>query len=474
MITTNCFVFIHMHKTGGQLLNGVIKNCFLEHQEIGYHFPHKYIPKSHKDLPVIGAVRNPWDWYVSWYAFNRSMFELGNGSTLFLVVSHGGTASADETIYNLACLADDNSRSKIMRDALYSVLPDSLEGNKGIGLCKDDITSLSQSGKGYYSWLFERMLGADNNAKKQIIRFESLIDDFIQIMEKNGVACIDELRKSLQRSGKVNKSLRSHYSSYYNTQLKEVIEIKEQTLISQFSYEYDNKNGEYLGNTRPNFRKLSGKANNFLLLHKDFCVNKLVTKVASLHNDYWQESGREKRFKVHRHTNSLYFIQDKDFRHSRPTKHPLFFEFEQELTPILDFIKSYFNGDGQVVRLVLVNLKAGGVIRPHRDIGYSLLHCHRMHLPLITNELVDFTVGGETKHLPSGSLWEINNATVHGVENRSDQDRLHLILDWVPNDTLREKDKKLEKWGKFYIFAHNVVRSINFRFNQLKRQKRIG
>ena len=153
---------------------------------------------------------------------------------------------------------------------------------------------------------------------------------------------------------------------------------------------------------------------------------------------------------------------------------PLFFEFEQELTPILDFIKSYFNGDGQVVRLILVNLKAGGVIRPHRDIGYSLLHCHRMHLPLITNELVDFTVGGETKHLPSGSLWEINNATVHGVENRSDQDRLHLILDWVPNDTLREKDKKLEKWGKFYIFAHNVVRSINFRFNQLKRQKRIG
>jgi Flp pilus assembly protein TadD len=32
-----------------------------------------------------------------------------------------------------------------------------------------------------------------------------------------------------------------------------------------------------------------------------------------------------------------------------------------------------------------------------------------------------------------GELWEINNGTVHGVENRGEDDRVHLILDWMPN-----------------------------------------
>jgi hypothetical protein len=38
---------------------------------VGYHFPCADIPAEASDLPVVGIVRNPWDWYVSWYAFNN-------------------------------------------------------------------------------------------------------------------------------------------------------------------------------------------------------------------------------------------------------------------------------------------------------------------------------------------------------------------------------------------------------------------
>jgi preprotein translocase subunit SecA len=39
-------------------------------------------------------------------------------------------------------------------------------------------------------------------------------------------------------------------------------------------------------------------------------------------------------------------------------------------------------------------------------------------------------------------MWEINNATLHEVDNQSDDDRIHLIIDWAPNSTVRPEHKK--------------------------------
>jgi hypothetical protein len=39
-------------------------------------------------------------------------------------------------------------------------------------------------------------------------------------------------------------------------------------------------------------------------------------------------------------------------------------------------------------------------------------------------------------------MWEINNATLHAVDNHNDADRIHLIIDWVPNSTVRPEDKR--------------------------------
>ncbi|MCP4982292.1 MAG: hypothetical protein GY935_17580 [Gammaproteobacteria bacterium] len=42
-------------------------------------------------------------------------------------------------------------------------------------------------------------------------------------------------------------------------------------------------------------------------------------------------------------------------------------------------------------------------------------------------------------------MWEINNATLHAVDNHSDENRIHLIVDWVPNSTVRAEDKRPPK-----------------------------
>ncbi len=54
-----------MQKTGGQTLGDIIEQCIPDSQVIGYHYPRSVIPPEHLDLPLVGMVRNPWDWYVS-------------------------------------------------------------------------------------------------------------------------------------------------------------------------------------------------------------------------------------------------------------------------------------------------------------------------------------------------------------------------------------------------------------------------
>jgi aspartyl/asparaginyl beta-hydroxylase (cupin superfamily) len=40
--------------------------------------------------------------------------------------------------------------------------------------------------------------------------------------------------------------------------------------------------------------------------------------------------------------------------------------------------------------------------------------------------------------MQSGECWEINNSRPHLVENNSDIDRIHLLIDIMPNEELRK------------------------------------
>ncbi len=159
----------------------------------------------------------------------------------------------------------------------------------------------------------------------------------------------------------------------------------------------------------------------------------------------WYGSGREKTYEVHKQTQAMLLIHDDDFRHYNPTYHDLYTDFRKELKPIFDFIKDRYNHDGYIVRALFARLKGHGRIDTHTDGLFSLLKCHRIHIPIITNDDVVFTIGGEEKVLGEGEMWEINNATLHAVDNRNDADRIHLIIDWVPNSTVRAEDKRPPK-----------------------------
>ena len=441
MIVTDKFVFIHVHKTGGQSLNDALRQSIPNHRFAGYHLPRHLIPEEAQGLPVVGLVRNPWDWYVSWYAFNRRP---GIRNPLFNVVSNNGEGNFISTVTNLVNLGSDGPVSRLYREDLIKLLPDTLDGNRGVGLTKDDIRGFQDERIGYFSWLVERMLGDLDDAQTYIGHFERFEEDLTDILQGLGVNEVDRIQATIAQQPRKNVSNHSHYSHYYDDTLRALIGEKDNGIVDRFEYRFeplkvgktcyehasDTESGAAAG-----FRKLLGREKFFLQLGTGFDVTALQRKIEDVSDEVWLESGREKLFAVHKDTQSAQLVHFEDYKHEVPETFPLHADFETVVEPIVDYIRRYYNDNGFVVRMLLAKLRAGGKIPAHTDAGYSLLNCHRVHIPVITSDSVDFTVGDETITMSTGEAWEINNGEQHHVHNRGHEDRVHLIIDWMPNPT---------------------------------------
>jgi len=86
----------------------------------------------------------------------------------------------------------------------------------------------------------------------------------------------------------------------------------------------------------------------------------------------------------------------------------------------------------------LLSLGAGSRIREHEDhcIGpeYDQL---RFHIPVVTDERVDFYVNNQKLVMNEGEAWYIDFSLPHRIENLSDRNRVHLVIDCRINTWLR-------------------------------------
>jgi len=182
-----------------------------------------------------------------------------------------------------------------------------------------------------------------------------------------------------------------------------------------------------------NFRRIGG-AN----------IEPIKAMIAELEREQWEnEEIRQQRYEAHRDTQSIPLVHDSDFRHTEPTRHPALKIFGPIIRPVLSITADYYDespkgielsekfGIGYFIRANLVRLLPGVTIAEHRDMNFSLTHAHRIHVPIITNDQVHFTVGGETLDIPEGEIYEINNRRMHSVCNDGNDPRVHLILDYV-------------------------------------------
>jgi hypothetical protein len=86
----------------------------------------------------------------------------------------------------------------------------------------------------------------------------------------------------------------------------------------------------------------------------------------------------------------------------------------------------------------LMSLSAGSQILEHEDFlmgfEYGVI---RIHVPIVTDRQVEFFVAHQRLSMAEGEAWYIDFGRPHSVHNRSDRDRVHLVIDCTVNDWLK-------------------------------------
>jgi len=79
----------------------------------------------------------------------------------------------------------------------------------------------------------------------------------------------------------------------------------------------------------------------------------------------------------------------------------------------------------------LMGLAAGADVPIHIDVHYHWRTHRRLHIPVITNPGVLFTCNDETVHMAAGDCWLFDSFSLHKVQNKGTERRVHLVLDTV-------------------------------------------
>lgn len=226
MIVTDKLLFLHLHKSGGTFVNALLARCVPSAQQIGYHLPYREVPAAFRDRPVLGTVRNPWAYYVSWYHFQITR---PKRNILFQLCSNGGELGFGETVGNLVNLWSDEKRLAALEEGLPATY-----GKAGLNLTKASVGELRNSGLGFYSFLYERLYaGADNPT---ILRAERLREELRAALERFGEfpnACADRF---LEESPPLNVSEHGPPADYYDAKLAGLIARHDRTVIDSYSY----------------------------------------------------------------------------------------------------------------------------------------------------------------------------------------------------------------------------------------------
>ena len=231
MIVTDKFVFVHLPRSGGTFVSEVIRKFFPSAHEIGYHLPRVLLPKKYSHLPVLGGIRNPWEFYPSWYYHQYSGTKY---SPLFCSLSENRKLDFVQTIRNALSLGIDDDNLNL----LIQALPENVNYQKRhiSNITKDVMRQIRGTSLGLYTFRFNHLFGLADDVF--FYRVESLRSDLMAFFERIGVAS-NALRSYVLSLDKKNISEHLHYSTYYTPELAELVLIRDRPLIERFGYVFE-------------------------------------------------------------------------------------------------------------------------------------------------------------------------------------------------------------------------------------------
>lgn len=186
-------------------------------------------------------------------------------------------------------------------------------------------------------------------------------------------------------------------------------------------------------------KHIKNKKDNWSIIqYEQFDIKHIKNESEDYYNEWLLDISRQKEYITHEQT-FMYQLCELDYLWSM--KEPINCNIKnsfktndakKELNDIYKYLENNFNG--KVIRCELINMMPNSRIRDHKDRSDVLYLSRRFHIPIKTNSFCFFTVAGYTVNMTEGTLYEINNIKWHNVKNMSDQNRIHLIIDVLPNE----------------------------------------
>ena len=175
--------------------------------------------------------------------------------------------------------------------------------------------------------------------------------------------------------------------------------------------------------------------------HAQYDVGKIKEHVEKFTDQWLIDTKRQEMSKIHKETNTYYVYKNnlmwnsgEEFITNKISSDETLLELLEPIIKDLEMIH-----DGVRANVLLIKLAAKENIPLHEDSGDYLLLSRRNHIPIITTGDVVFGVGSERVSMQAGECWEINNYRLHWVDNDSDIDRVHLLIDIMPNIEIGKK-----------------------------------
>jgi hypothetical protein len=195
----------------------MLENIPSTRQVVPQHDGYITIKGNHKNKPVIGVIRNPWDWYVSLYHFHLP----SKGSFMYPIIEKGGSFKGFLKLFL-------NKEKGRIHDINFDWLSNMNVGPYSYRVIK----CFNKNG------LNIKSIGDCNFNVVNIIKMENLVPNFINVLNEKGITLSDEIINELKSKDKVNTSDHKDYRQYYDDECAELVSIKDRLIIKEFNYEF--------------------------------------------------------------------------------------------------------------------------------------------------------------------------------------------------------------------------------------------
>jgi hypothetical protein len=228
VLVTDNFVFVHIPKTGGTFIQTVLGKHLpvvayepVTAEPTWSHTPYSTLPARWRGLPAFCVVRNPWDWYVSWFHYQRERGprrrtrihgqDPWGKRAVWEGALRSGEANFNEAVTR-ACTGDfDHPLAPVMREEGIDLYSARVKEIVGAALDRPNFTVLK----------FERGL------RKQLLRY---LNTHTEV--PRGLAA------EIRRGPPMRTSEHGPYADYYDDALRELVGERARWLCERFEYRF--------------------------------------------------------------------------------------------------------------------------------------------------------------------------------------------------------------------------------------------